>query len=1592
MTAIATRCGAGTVVVWGSNSYGVISNAPTWTNIVAIAAGMSHCLALNDTNRAIGWGWDYFGQASVPDNLTDNYGRWIQVNGAISNIAAGDWHSMVLLNNRTVLAWGDSSHGATYPQQDITATAIDGGTSDSLALKPDGTIAKWGCSGICYVPDNLTNMVAIDDGQYYSLALRGDGTIAAWGLNNFGQTDVPLDLTNVVAVSAGNYLPMALRADGTVAVWGSSDAYGQMNIPPGLSNVVAIATGNGACVALRTDGTVAAWGYIYAGGGGMPASLSNVVAIASGGVSMAIQSDGRPQFIYGRPSISVLPKRKMFGGESVLLHASAVGAAPLTYFWNRDGTNVAVTDSPNLSLTNLLGSQSGNYTVIASNFLGIVECAPVPLEVDPMIYITNQPSPVTIYEAGDANFSVTVGGYGPFNYQWRLNGTDLPGETNITLALAQVATNQAGNYSVILANAYGTLASSNAALSVLLPFLTAQPTNRTVFAGDAASFRVTATGAALSYQWQFNGTNLPGATSNVLTLTLTDTNSAGSYAALVSNAYRTLTTSNATLTVVPLTASVSPASQSVYVGDPATFSAVVQKNGPFTYQWRSNSVNIVDATNATLNLTALTTNESGVNYSVRVANPYGEVESAPATLTVVDAPASISGGPPNRFTWLGNSVSFSVSVNGTKPISYQWSFNGTTLTNATNVSLSLATTTMKDVGTYSVTVSNTLGGASGSSTLTLEPVVGWGNMSGFLLPPLSNAVAISAGYSHHLALKSDGTVFAWGSSSTLPAANSNFSAVAAGYNQSIGLRSNGTVVAWGTGTLPVAPASLTNAAFICVGKQFSTFALSCFAIRSNSTVAAWSNSSYSPTNIPTGLASVIGVAAGVYHALAVKSDGTLAAWQDYSDYGANALPSAVSNASHFIAVAAGASHSLALRTNGTVVAWGNTANGKTNVPLNLTNVVAIAAGHDHNLAIRGDGTVVSWGLNSSGQTNVPAMFNSLGLARVDGGAGYSLGMMIASDPAIVRQPASTVAVVRQPVLLSVGAVSKQPLNFQWRLNNADIPGATNALHRIAALGPGDRGDYTVVVSNASGALTSTVARVGMTGNAVVAWGQNSSGQTNVPAGLNALAISGGDWHSLALRAGGTVAAWGTTINGVTNVPAAATNIIAIAAGATHNLALTTTRKTIAWGSLGAAPATFTNFFAIASGNNYSLGLSNGLVAVWNTATPPASVSNAVAIASGYSQALALMPDGRMTNWIGGAPPPATLSNVVSLAGGNGFALAVKTDGTITAWGANGSGQCNVPSGLSNVVAVAAGQMHSLALKSDGTVVGWGSSTFGQTNIPADLSNVVAIAAGGYHSLAMVGSADPAIVRQPAPLYTNITGSLLLSVGAVGSQPLAYQWLTNGVPLPGATSACLYLPLPQTNNSGLYSVVISNALGVVISSNAAVSILSRPPYFMTHPPGQTNFGGGAVSFTASVGGSTPLNFQWQKDSALLPDATNLTLAFNPVARSNSGVYFLTASNAYGVANSSNATLRVLMPQRLLTPAFDSNGIILIGFSDADGGTLSVPDAANFSVEHSTNLTDWQAFTGELTLTNGLLLFRETNNTASPQNFYRVSERP
>src|SRR5579859_2078789 len=116
-------------------------------------------------------------------------------------------------------------------------------------------------------------------------------------------------------------------------------------------------------------------------------------------------------------------------------------------------------------------------------------------------------------------------------------------------------------------------------------------------------------------------------------------------------------------------------------------------------------------------------------------------------------------------------------------------------------------------------------------------------------------------------------------------------------------------------------------------------------------VVGWGNNSRGQITIPAEATNVVAVAAGWYHSLALRADGTVITWGIATN-----VPANVTNA---IAIGAGANHSLALLSDGTVSVWGDNSYGQANVPTWLTNVIAVASGYYHNLALRSDGTVAA---------------------------------------------------------------------------------------------------------------------------------------------------------------------------------------------------------------------------------------------------------------------------------------------------------------------------------------------------------------------------------------------------------------------------------------------------------------------------------------------------------------------------------------------------------------------------------------------------------------------------------------------------------
>jgi alpha-tubulin suppressor-like RCC1 family protein len=272
---------------------------------------------------------------------------------------------------------------------------------------------------------------------------------------------------------------------------------------------------------------------------------------------------------------------------------------------------------------------------------------------------------------------------------------------------------------------------------------------------------------------------------------------------------------------------------------------------------------------------------------------------------------------------------------------------------------------------------------------------------------LSNIVSISAGETHGLALRNDGTVFGWGGNTFGEATGkpsperdyadgpviidgqplNKVKTIAAGRNHSVALKKDGTVVAWGKTPFST-PSGLSNVVAIAAGVDAS------LALKEDGTVVDWQRKS------PKRVSNVIAIEIAKWWGgakVALKNNGTVIEW--YGDAVHN-----VDGATNVVAIAAGKGHRLALKRDGTVLHWGNDAVVSL-VSINgviLTNVTAISAGIGYNLALKNDGTITSWGEMGLSSLTVPdGLTNAIAVSA----GGFS--MAITTNSAVAerfRQP------------------------------------------------------------------------------------------------------------------------------------------------------------------------------------------------------------------------------------------------------------------------------------------------------------------------------------------------------------------------------------------------------------------------------------------------------------------------------------------------------------------------------------------------------------------------------------------------------------
>jgi alpha-tubulin suppressor-like RCC1 family protein len=868
----------------------------------------------------------------------------------------------------------------------------------------------------------------------------------------------------------------------------------------------------------------------------------------------------------------------------------------------------------------------------------------------------------------------------------------------------------------------------------------------------------------------------------------------------------------------------------------------------------------------------------------------------------------------------------------------------------------------------------------------------------------NHVVAVASGLNHALVLKDDGTVTGWGTIYyPAPADLAGVQAIAAGGAHSLALLSNGTVRVWGDPNLP--PPAMSGVQQLAAGDYHN------LALRAGGMVTYW-DSQTAATLIGSG---AVGIAAGANHSLVLMANGTVVAFaHNYSGntYGQCDVPSSVRQA---IAVAAGKDFSLALCVyNGTTViyGWGSTADNRIYPPASTVGASAIAAGPDHGLALRG-GRVIGWGNNTCGQSSVPAgISNAVAMA---GGMSHSLALVL-EPPRITAQPQSQVAVEGDRISFSVGAGGSSPLSYQWRKDSVDLPSATNATYTLYSAQTNHVGGYTVVVRNAAGSVTSSVATLTVSVPASIV--QQPTGY-EVPAGTNVVfkVVARGTDVLYQWRKNGTNLPFTYNPNYATltlpgvKVSDAGTYSVAVSnqwgyqvsANATllvHSLPVITNQPGSATVVAG-KPVTFQVGAAEATGYQWqkdgvdlpgetraTLGLDSAqagdagsyLVVVSNpwgkTVSAPATLTVQPAPPPAknivlWGERLVLV-NNNYVDMI----PPGGLDDAVAIAAGGYHHLVIRRGGAVEGWGANDYGQAKPFSSISNAVAVAAGGFHSLALLSNGKVVAWGQNDYGQTNVPPGLAGVAAVAAGAYHSLALRSNGTVVAWGSSAWGQTNVLPNLTnaLGIAAGRSHSLA---ISNRAVVAWGTNDYSQKSIPA-GLSNVVAIAAGDYHSLALKQDGTVVAWGRADLRATAVPPDLR---DVVAIAAGSNHSLAL----KRDGTVVGWGDD-NYGQTEIPTGLAGVFAIAAGG--------NRSLALRRPPLLLqAPAKLANGFAQVLAGNADGSPITQERAPRISVYATTNLfldmAHWDLLSASSPPTNGQLIFYEGRRS---QRFYRAVEQP
>jgi gliding motility-associated-like protein len=1113
------------------------------------------------------------------------------------------------------------------------------------------------------------------------------------------------------------------------------------------------------------------------------------------------------------------------------------GGGTITYQWKRAGSNIANATASSYALANIQSGDAALYSVVLSNGCGNVTSSDFQLIVNQKPSITLNPAANSVLCAG-ATLTLNADVITATSYKWQKDGVDI-GNTSKTVSIPSVAASDAGVYTFVATNSCGTSTSGTAQVTIKdKPSITSITAPTNVCAGSTASLvaAVVANGDNnLTYAWSHNGTAVTNGNNSTLVVPNFQSANAGTYSFTVTNSCGTTSSAtnnqNVSIQLITTPSITTITDRSVCLNTSLLVSTTITNLGSTspTYQWYFNGSAISGQTGAQLNISNIQSSQAG-RYYVTVNNGCSStISSNEFNVSVLNLPTIQT--QPTAQTEACTTTSFTLSVAANNTQTYQWYKNDVAINTATASSFNIPSVASSDAATYKVVVSNSCGFnvTSNAAVLVVKsaPTVQTNASTNTLCVGASHTLQVTA------VTNNGGTLtYQWKKGGVnIPNATTASLALNNLQTGDAGVYTVAVTNSCGTTTSPDYTITMTQAPIITldpVSQSLCAGATATFTANvTGSTSVKWQRNGVDVGNTTTTLSipSVATANAGTYTFLATNSCGTTTS---------AAATLAVNNKPVI--------NSL---TTTSPVCAGNTA----------TITAAVSANGDNNLTY-------SWSLGgtiiSGANTNVLSIpnFQSANAGSyalvVTNSCGASTG---SSTTTLQLQPTPAVANINDVTVCQAGTLNVAPVytnvsgstvTYQWYFDGNVINGQTGAQLNISNIQSSQAGRYYVAVNNGCSPVSSAAFNVSVLNLPTIQ--TQPAAQTEACIGTNfSLSVKANNAQTYQWYKNNVAIAGETTSTYTKSVSAqdVGTYKVAIANGCGYNInsnnAILTvkspptvtsspTNTTVCVGQ----PISASVIATANGGGNLRYIWTSGGTEVAGATSANFTIARATTAENGKVYSVSVLNDcnipvngGSFTVTVGDKPtvaistsiPMNTTANKPTVCLGSPISFLVTSES---------NGYSPSYTWFKDDISKGTSSSNSLNVNSSTTADAGTYKLSVSNTCGAVTSNAITI---GVHEKPIIATNPEATIT--ACELTNVTLSAVAQNKPGTNSDITYTWYYNNNP---ATSngANLTLTNVKTDETGNYQLRVSNECGVSASSNAVLTVVSKPKYSIITP--------------------------------------------------------------------------------------------------------------------------------------------------------------